>query len=263
MTMKVSITDDQRKQYKRFVEDAGDRGLKEVNPDKDGLQRLLEKGGGFQTYIIAGIKRFTAKAPSYDLAHTILGNDFITAEEIMSARPGIVYSAEQISKLADTIPSEEVLRSLKDSGYGLMPQSPSEESLLDIRAIEPALFYRKTGGWFEDQKFARNDRTGTGWLAIKKTPVDGSTSKNWDEQNKLLSKIERVPNAAETSWFITTFFKVRGVYLFPNVYVRTSSIDSDGGRVDVGHFHAKGLIVDDDWGSGRGDGLGLASARKF
>ena len=45
--MKTSITEEQKKQYKCFVEDASDRGLKEVNPDKDGLQQLLEKGGEF------------------------------------------------------------------------------------------------------------------------------------------------------------------------------------------------------------------------
>ena len=258
--MKTSITDEQKKQYKRFVEDASNRGLKEVNPDKDGLQRLLERGGEFQMYVVAGIKRFAAKVPN---TRTILGDDFISAEEVMTARLGIVYSPEQIVQLADTLPSEEVLRSLKDGGYIFMPQPPSEKSLLEIRTIESGLFFRKTGGWYEGQKFARNDKTGIGWLAVKKTLIDGSTSKNWDEQNKLLPKTDRVPNAAEVSWLVTTFFKVRGIYLFPNVYVRTSSLDSDGIRVGVGGFDAGGLSVSNYWDDFRYDYLGLASARKF
>jgi len=67
MTIK-SITLDQNKQFKRFVEDASDRALKEINLDKESLQRLIERGGEFQSHIMDGIRRFSAKPPVYDLA---------------------------------------------------------------------------------------------------------------------------------------------------------------------------------------------------
>ncbi|HEV7702306.1 MAG TPA: hypothetical protein VGO63_02600 [Candidatus Paceibacterota bacterium] len=123
-------------------------------------------------------------------------------------------------------------------------------------------FYSKTGGWYSDQKFAREDKTSFGWLAIKKTPVSNSTSKNWNEQNKLLSALEKVPNAAEMSWFITTYFEVRGIRLFESIYVRTSSLDSDGRRVSVGSFDAGGLDVGHWDGDSRHDSIGLSAARK-
>ena len=46
----TSITDGQRKQYRRFVEDAADKVLAEARIDKDGLQKLIENGDEFQSH---------------------------------------------------------------------------------------------------------------------------------------------------------------------------------------------------------------------
>lgn len=54
-----SITSGQEKQFKRFVEDAAERALKEVGLDKDGLQKLIENGDKFQARIIAGIRELS------------------------------------------------------------------------------------------------------------------------------------------------------------------------------------------------------------
>ncbi len=52
----TSITEGQRKQYQRLVEDATKRAaeiaLNKVDPDKDGLQRLFEYGDEFQSAIL-------------------------------------------------------------------------------------------------------------------------------------------------------------------------------------------------------------------
>src|SRR5690606_21433649 len=101
------------------------------------------------------------------------------------------------------------------------------------------------------------------WLAIKKTVVNGSFNKNWNDQNKLLSPEEHVPNAAEFCWVVTIYYKVRGIYLFPDTYARVSSLDSVGDRVNVGYFDAGGLGVDSGWDDDRSSDLGLSSARKF
>lgn len=257
-----SITSDQRKQYNRFTQDGARKALTIVGPDKDGLQRLFGRGDEWQDYLIAGITRFTAKTPDYSLAQSILGADFITPEEVTSARPSIVYTDEETHKLAESLPPLKVLKWCKDNSYAVMPAPPTAMSTLDVREIQSAHFYTKTGGWYANQKFAHEDKTSFGWLAIKKTPVSNSTSKNWNEQNKLLSALEKVPNAAEMSWFITTYFEVRGVRLFEGVYVWTSSLDSDGGRVYVGSFDAGGLYVSYYWDGGRDGALGLSAARK-
>lgn len=51
----TSITDGQKKQYLRFVEDAAERALAEVGLDKDGIQKLIENGDEFQADIVASI----------------------------------------------------------------------------------------------------------------------------------------------------------------------------------------------------------------
>ena len=224
--------------------------------------QILNEHSGFAAYLLAGIRRFSMKAPDYALAQSILGVDFITPEEVTKARPNVVYSDEQVAALAEAIPSVEMLEWCKDNGYAVMPAPPTAMSTLDVREIQSAHFYSKTGGWYADQKFAREDKTSFGWLLIKKTPVSSSTSKTWNEQNKLLSKLETVPNAAEMCWFITTYFEVRGVRLFEDIYVRTSSLDSDGDRVYVGYFVGDGLLVDYYWGDDRYGYIGLSAARK-
>lgn len=211
----------------------------------DKRAQILNEHPGFAEYLLAGICRFSAKAPDYGLAQSILGADFITSEEVTKARPSIVYTVEQITALAESLPSEDMLKWCKENGYAVMPVPPTAMSTLDVREIQSAHFFSKIGGWYADQKFAREDKTSFGWLMIKKMPVSNSTSKTWNEQNKFLSALEKVPNTAEMSWFITTYFETRGIRLFERVYVRTSSLDSDGRRVSVGLFDAGGLALDD------------------
>jgi hypothetical protein len=53
------------------------------------------------------------------------------------------------------------------------------------------------------------------WLKLRKGPFPGSTGKSW-----------HVPNDADVEWGITAYKAVRGIYLFPNVLVRTTSRDA-------------------------------------
>ena len=55
----TSITDGQKKQYKRFVEDAADKALAKAGLDKDGIQRLIENGDEFQSRIVTGIRELS------------------------------------------------------------------------------------------------------------------------------------------------------------------------------------------------------------
>ncbi|MDD3531408.1 MAG: hypothetical protein PHV99_02355 [Candidatus Pacebacteria bacterium] len=260
--MTARITSEQEKQFNRFVEDAISKARKEVDPDKDGLQRLIERGGEFQAYVVAGIARFAAKAPDYDLARTILGKDFISPEDIMKSRRGFIYTDDQLAQYGDTVPSQEVLEWCRDNDYMLVAGPNRPMSLLDVRDLKRDHFYSKEGGWYAEQKFAENDKVDTRWVMLRKGPVLNSTSKNWNEQQTLLSETEVTPNVAGVAWCVTTYKAVRNVYLLPGVYVRTSSLDSDGVRVSVGSFDARGLRVSGGWGGRRGDGLGLASSRK-
>ena len=263
--MTARITSEQEKQFKRFVEDASDRALKELHPDKDGLQRLFMKGGEFQTYIVAGVRRFTAKAPNYDLARTILGKDFISPDEVAKSRKGVVYTDEQLAHFSDMLPAQDVLEWCRDNDMMLVAGPPKAMSLLDVRDLKPDYFYSKKEGWYAEdrQTFSKNDKAESVWIALRKEPVAGSLGKNWAEQSNLISDPMSVPNAAEAVWGLTTYKAVRGVNLLPNLYVRTSSLDSGGSRVVVGDFDARGLCVDRYWDDGRRGRLGLSGGRKF
>jgi len=262
--MTERITSEQQDQFRRFVEVAATRALKEVEPDKDGLQRLFGRGGEFQTYVVDGIRRFSAKVPSYETARAILGKDFIAPEEIAVTR-GLTYTDEQLARFGDTLPNEEALEWCFDNAMMLVAGPPRAMSLLDIRAAKADYFYRKEGGWYaeDSEKFARDDKVEPVWIALRKEVVAGSLSKSWSEQEALVPAPMVVPNGAETVWGLTTYKVVRGTYLLQSRYVRTSSIHSDGLRVSVGRFVSDGLDVYYYWDVFRYDALGVASARKF
>lgn len=229
--------------------------------DEDSAQRLNEHPG-FAAYMLAGISRFSAKAPDYELARTILGKDFISPEGVMKSRKAIVYTDDQLAQFGDTVPSQEVLEWCRDNGYMLVAGPNRPMSLLEVRSLKKDYFYSKKGGWYAEQAFAQNDKAETRWITLRKEPIPQSTSKNWTEQQALLSDDEVTPNVAEVTWCVTTYKAVRSTYLLPNVYVRTSSLDSDGGRVGVGGFDAVGLVVSIYWGDFRFGDLGLSAGRK-
>jgi hypothetical protein len=247
----------QKRDLRRMVNDTVDPLAEELG--KEALQRLFGRRTEFKSDLMALVRKRAAKRPDYALAREILGDDFISPEDVRAVYP--LQSSENM----DSLPSEDDLRWLKANDYILVPEPHEYLTVLDVRNLDKQLFYSKTGGWCENHKFSRNERTGgyTSWLAIKKTPVNGSTNKTWTDQNKLLSDVEHVPNAAEFTWAVTIYHKVRGVYLFPDVYVRVSSLGSDGSRVYVGYFAAGGLGVSGYWGDDRDSCLGLSSARKF
>ena len=84
----TSITPGQKKQYARFVEDAAERALIEVGLDKDGLQKLIMRGGEFQARLIAAIREFSVSnqfadeevASSYAYPSGYTGARFITEQ---------------------------------------------------------------------------------------------------------------------------------------------------------------------------------------
>lgn len=215
---------------------------------------------------------------TYDLARSILRKDFISPEEIEEAR-SVIYTDEQLIKLGDTLPTQEMLEWCCDNDMMLVAGPPKAMSLLDIRVINASYFYSKKDGWYTNktEKFSRDDKVETVWIALRKEPVAGSFNKNWSKQNDLVTAPMVVPNAAETVWGLTTYKAVRNVYLFPDCYVRTSSRGSDGIprgsdciprgsdciQVDIGRFGAKGLIVSSNWYDPGIGNLGVASARKF
>ena len=222
-------------------------------------------------FLKAGCPKLTIKAdgtaPSadmtcYKLASAVLGEDFISPEEVAKSRGGVVYTDDQLAQFGDTVPSQEVLEWCRDNGYMVVAGPNRPMSMLEIRDLRSDYFYSKKGGWYAEQAFARNDKADTRWIMLRKETVPESTSKNWTEQQALLSDNEITPNAAELVWCVTTYKAIRNVCLLPSIYVHTSSLDSGGIRIVVGCFLDRGLDVS-HWNDDDHDGrIGLSAARK-
>jgi hypothetical protein len=236
--------------------------------DEDGAQRLNEHHG-FSAYLLAGISRFTSM-PDYTLARSILGADFISADEITTAR-GLAYTEDQLIELGKKLPDQATLEAIRDNGMILVAGPPTAMTMLDVRAVHTDFFYSKgpeqdDSGWYDkaNEKFARTDKVeALTWIAFRKEPVEGSLNKTWSDQQALVAEPMVVPNAAEATWALTTYKAVRDIYLLESLYVRTSSLDSGGLRVGVGRFVAGGLYVYRWHDGGRVGHLGVSAGRKF
>ena len=190
-------------------------------------------------------------------ARKIMGRNFFGIEEVIK-HFGITPTSEQLALLAEVSFPEAVLEESKNT-HVLVAVLPL--SILKIRSkVDSRLFYDQS--WFNKEHFAKESITPS-WQLVRKTPVDNSTSKNWQEQQTLVAKDDEVPSAQVMVYTIIGHYLVTGERLFERIYVRTSSVDSDGDHVDVGYFDSDGLIVSHYWDGFRNDGLGVSSARKF
>jgi len=121
-----SITSGQQKQYKRFVEDAGDKALTEVQLDKDGLQKLIENGDEFQSRIITAIR--TA------IRELSVSNQFADEEVSSSyAYPNgykVKGIAEQVATLRQLFP--ELKDATFDDSIATRPLPPNAEGWFAI-----------------------------------------------------------------------------------------------------------------------------------
>lgn len=96
MTMNsASITSDQERQYKRFVEDAARKGanlaLEKVPLDKDGLQRVLEQGDKFGSAIANAII-----AATRDLSTGAVGNKVALVEAPVNLADNLDWQVERL-----------------------------------------------------------------------------------------------------------------------------------------------------------------------
>jgi hypothetical protein len=163
--------------------------------------------------------------------------------------------------------SEETLRACKDT-HILVAYIPV--SIVSVRAKTAGVKLPENHRMFYGQDWYDKNAVGNGvsaleWHLIRKTSVPDSKSKTWSQQKEMVdaTNIDRVPEADVMVYMIIGHFLETGVRLFEKEYVRTSTLDSDGHRVYVGHFDSRGLRLngwDDD---SRDDDLGVSAGRKI
>jgi len=221
-------------------------------------QRVIDsKGNDLATKVVRLIQNGGFEpSTSQKRAREIMGRNFFDVEEAIK-HFGVTPTPEQLAMLAEVPFSEAVLEESKKS-HVLVAVLPL--SILKIRnQIASKLFYDQS--WYNNESFAKEREVK--WQLVRKTPVDNSTSKNWQEQQALIAKDDEVPTAQVMVYTIIGHYLATGERLFEHIYVRTSSVDSGGARVRVGYFDSHGLHVGNDWDGSRHDNFGVSSARKF
>lgn len=149
-------------------------------------------------------------------AAAIMGNNFHGVEATERCF-GDVFTAKQKRALTTVPFSAGTLQSHADT-HILVAIAPL--SLLDVhRSPQNGLFWvgqrRDLGFGRKAEKFAHEKAT-IGWALFRKTPVPDSTSKTWDEQQKLLSAAEFTPQVAVVTQVMTVHWAETSERLFPN-----------------------------------------------
>ncbi len=206
-------------------------------------------------------KTLTSLNPIWLRAREIMGKNFFGIEEAMQ-HFGINPSHQQLLALSNIPFSEAMLQTCKNT-HVLMAVFPL--SILEIcNKVEQKLFYHHEGVWYNEESFAKK-RSKANWQLVCKTSVPDSISKNWQQQQALISKDNEVPTARVMFYTIIGHYLATSERLFEYIYVRTLSLTSktsSGGHVIVGDFDSCLTVGSRQDVFSSGD-LGLSSARKF
>lgn len=199
-----------------------------------------------------------------DLCRLILGDDFLSTEDIAKVY-GWSYSDDQLRNFTKTLPDLKELGCLVNNNYMLVAGPPMKMNLPQIYKHNPHIFYAEYTG--DRYKFSPMDKVSAKWLKFRKDEVPNSSCRNWEEQQKLISKSEYVPNVSEVSYAIAAYYRVRNVRLFEHKSVRTCSLDVNGRCIDVGDFQDRGRLiggihVNCRWGTEKPSFIGVSSAWK-
>ena len=222
-------------------------------------QRVIDsKGNDLATKVVRLIQNNGFEATtSQKRAREIMDKNFFGVEETIR-HFGVNPTRQQLAALSEIPFSEAVLEQSKDT-HVLVAVFPL--SILEIRGkVDSELFYDQS--WYNKESFAK-ERGEVTWQLVRKTSVDNSTSKNWQEQQALIAKDDEVPSAQVMVYTIIGYYLATGERLFKYIHVRTFSVDSDGHRVAVGRFVSGGLSISGRWDGHRRGYLGVLSARKF
>ena len=191
-------------------------------------------------------------------AREIMGGNFLGLSEV-ATHFNFVPSGSVLEALAEVPFSEEVLKACRETHVLVAVTSLS---ILEIRSrVSRKLFSSHEDAWYNNQQFAQS--TGiTGWRLVRKEVVLGSTSKDWGQQQELLSDNEEIPSARVMVHAIMLLYLARGERMLESGYTRTSSVDSGDCHVNLGDFGKDGLGINYFWNNLHPYYLGLSSSRK-
>ncbi len=182
----TSITDGQKKQVKRFAEDAVDRAIAEGVFDKDGLQRVIEKGDDLQAAIVAKLRELLVSSRYAD--EEVSSGYTYPSKYYAPSKYYVKSIAEQVKILRQFFPGlgsadDVAQKPLPDGaeGWFAIPRW-GEIAIIYNMAVEKVLeaietkrkFYNCRGGWLGPQHLRRHERK------VKKLQVLSDQQKDYD-----------------------------------------------------------------------------------
>ncbi len=191
-------------------------------------------------------------------AHAIMGMNYFGINEAI-AHFGFNPHVLQRAFLDDVTFTDEVLEARKNT-HVLAVVVPI--SIMDLRDRASSYGLFREEDWYCKEIFA-NDKGGSGWRLISKTPVPNSVSETWHKQKSLLGMGERIPPVRAVLYTMIGHFLATGVRLFREVSVCCCDLDWQGRHVTVGNFNSTGLSIgtsDDSYQSAK---LGLSVEQKI
>lgn len=228
------------------------------------IQNLIENKEKM-TKVVSLAQKTETRQNHWWIAKVILGKNFISPEEI-SNNFNIFYSNSSIEYLKKTLPDEETLRRFHYDNYILIPGPPNHLNLLQIEKIQEKIkIGEKNEPWFvahHEEHFAKKEVViFCKWIAVKKEPQ--FFYKTWDEQQKLISKTDYVPNVATIAYTYINYYMARGIRLLNDCYVRTSTVSSIDGRGVIAGYFYNTLSFDRAWQGDLRKNIGIVSAYSF
>jgi len=253
------VTDDQLAKWEQLTRDL----IRRNDMDLDDFQAFMGYPhlAAEMDKIVRKALEYAEKCTSQKAAKAIMGKNFFGIQEA-TKHFGVKWTKDQLQALVTVPFGADVLKASKDThvlvaGYPL--------SVLDVREkAEKGLFHSFKGtrydNWYDHKGFAYTPIK-VGWYLVRKTPVNGSTHKDWTDQRALLTAEETVPKTCLMVYTIIGHFLATDVRLFKSVNVCCSDSDFDGGRITVGEFGSGGLKIGGRWGHEPAPNIGIAAFR--
>ncbi|MFA5355561.1 MAG: hypothetical protein WC302_02455 [Candidatus Paceibacterota bacterium] len=191
-------------------------------------------------------------------ARDIMGKNFFGIEEAIECLR--VEPTDQQLALLSSIPFPEGVLALVKRTHTLVAVFPL--SILEIRKRKRELFELYKNDWYaESEMFARESKEAS-WQLVCNYPYDDSFSRSWVRQEGLLCQMDDIPSAQVMVYTIIGHYLATHERLFKgDIFVRTSSVNSEGYHIQVGGFSDR-LDINYTIGDGPIYHLGLASSRR-
>lgn len=233
------------------------------------IQNLIEDKQKMTKVVSLAWKNETSEKDSHFwgqycwLGRVILGRDFISPKEVARTL-SIDYTDNELNHLQKTLPDERILHWYRNNGYLLIAGPPRDLNLLEIQKFQKKIIhYGECHPWLfieDNEEFPKSDTVKANrWIAIKKQAY--SFDKTWEEQQKVIPKTDYIPNVAEVSFAFITYYRVRGVHLLNDCYVRTSSISTNNNSgITAGYFHKNIFCINRAWAGRKSETVGILSS---